>query len=270
MPGGCCGIGWHDKPTSVGRRRSASATVDGRAVRVGDGRAGSPNAIEWTDMTDHDDARIDAALETLARPVAPASHVARVLARTSEASAVATSAVENRQPAPYLRPRWMLPVAATVLAVLGATWQSERQLRGTLDDLMALDAANHSSGANPAWGRPEEVVRPVLPPQAYWGMDPFAEFATLRPGTHVTTAGIPPVGQVEGSGLRRSLAARQMAADDELTDAQAPSALPAIELVSIVPRSLEVAPALPLETITLAEIAVPPIVIVPLVEEERP
>ena len=128
----------------------------------------------------------------------------------------------------YLRPRWVLPVAATVLAVLGATWQSERQVRDRLDDVMTLDASACRSGAARDWGAPEEVVQPVLPPQAYWGMDPFAEFATLRPGTqeHRNTG---------AQGRRRRTAARRGGRSPTMNwrGRPMPSGLPPIELVSI-------------------------------------
>src|SRR6187402_2881047 len=116
-------------------------------------------------MTDHDDTQLDAALEALARPDAASDHVARVLARTSALTVTSPVDARGGQLVAYLRPRWALPVAATVLAVLGAAWQIERQVRHRLDDVMALDASGRASGVAPAWGRQEEVVLPVLPPQ---------------------------------------------------------------------------------------------------------
>ena len=102
-------------------------------------------------MTDHDDPQLDAALEALARPDAPSDHVARVLARTSAQTVSWPGDARGGQLVAYLRPRWAFPVAATVIAVLGATWQIERQVRHRLDDVMALDASG---------------IRPVLPPWA--------------------------------------------------------------------------------------------------------
>jgi len=230
-------------------------------------------------MSDHDDARIDEALEALAHPDVPAHHVPRVLARTGPS--VQPPAGTHDQPATvYLRPRWVLPVAATLLVTLGATWQIERQARGAFDDVVSHDASTHAS-ARPPWGMPEEVVRPVLPPQAYWGMDPFHEFARLRPGTRVTAdaallteasprKAIASAQRVDHASLRHVLRARQTVADDELTWGPASSGLPSIEVVSIVPAPLVAAPVAPTEYIALAAIPLAPIVITPLAEQENP
>lgn len=230
-------------------------------------------------MTDHDDARIDAALEALARPQPPADHVARVLERTSASTQLPACTLDQQTPV-YLRPRWLLPVAATVLVALGATWQIGRHVRGGFDDADGHDASAHASGL-PAWGTPEEVVRPVLPPQAYWGMDPFHEFATLRPGTRVTADAVLVTGaaprqeiaaaQRNGQAtLGDALRARQAVADDELTWGPAASGLPAIDVAAIVPAPLVAAPVAPTEYIALADIPLAPIVITPLAEQENP
>ena len=218
---------------------------------------------------DHDDARIDEALEALARPQPPPDHVSRVLARTSAAVPGSSFDAHDVSPRAYLRPRWILPVAATVLAVLGATWQIERQARSAFDDATAPDASTHTSG-QPAWGLTEEVVQPVLPPQAYWGMDPFQEFATLRPGTRVTAQALLSPSRAGDSFMRHAVRARQMAADDELPWEAMPTGLPPIELASIVPTPLTAALAAPLVDITPAEIPLAPIVIAPLDDQERP
>ena len=207
-------------------------------------------------MTDHDDARIDEALGALARPQPPADHVARVLARTSQEGSGSWFDAHDVSRSAYLRPRWILPVAATVLAVLGASWQIERQARSAFDAARASDASTHAS-SRPAWGLPEEIVEPVLPPQAYWGMDPFQEFATLRPGTPIIAHG----------SMRGALRARLLV-DDELTSAPTPTGLPPIEVASIVPAPLVAAAAEPLEDITPAEIPLAPIVIAPLDDQE--
>jgi hypothetical protein len=229
---------------------------------------------------DHDDARIDEALAALARPQPPADHVARVLARTSPDDAASAVRGHDLRGRAYLRPQWILPVAATVLAVLGAAWQVERQARGAFDDVFVPGASTRAPGL-PTWGRPEEIVQPVLPPQAYWGMDPFREFATLRPGTRVTADAVPrpepstrpggsPAGRLGASAAERALSARQTVADDELTWVPVPSGLPPIELVSITPARLVAPAAAPLEDITPAEIPLAPIVIAPLDDQERP
>lgn len=225
-------------------------------------------------MNHDDDARIDAALEALARPQPPADHVARVLARTS----ASTDAPADRAALAYLRPRWVLPVAATLFAMLGATWQIDRQARSALNTAVLHDGSPHAAG-QPAWGLPEEIIRPVLPPQAYWGMDPFHEFATLRPGTRVTSDDPTPVESpkqgTSSSGRTtlaggRPLTAQAAAADDELTWQPMATGLPPIELVSITPAPLAAPAAVPLEDITLAEIALVPIAIAPLDDQEKP
>jgi hypothetical protein len=229
-------------------------------------------------MTDHDDTQLDAALAALARPDAPPDHVARVLARTSAETASSPGDTRGGQLVAYLRPRWAFPVAATVLAVLGATWQIERQVRDRLDDVMALNAS-HPEDAVHAWGRQEEVDLPVLPPQAYWGMDAFAEFATLRPGARVTASGSARGAHASDSIVRlsavalaeagRSLTAQQTT-DDELAWAPVPSGLPVIELESIAPAPLVAAPVSPIEEIAFADIPLAPIVVAPLDDQERP
>jgi hypothetical protein len=214
-------------------------------------------------MTDHD-ARIDEALDALARPQPPPHHAARVLARTSGEHATRWADAHDARPFGYLQPRWGLPLAATLIAVLGATWQVERQGQRTLDYSMALDVPGRQSSL-PTWGAREEIVQPVLPPQAYWGMDPFREFATLRPGTRVTADG--PV--APASSGRHGDSSRR-AADDQLILEPVPTSLPAIELVSIIPAPLITPATVPLEDITPAEIPLAPIVIAPLEDQERP
>ena len=245
--------------------------TEARSAKVVEPPAGGASEKRSTLLRDHmnhdDDARIDEALEALARPQPPADHVARILARTSAERADSPVDTHDRLPLAYLRPRWVLPVAATLFVVLGATWQIERQAKGTLDDAIAMDVSSQQSGHR-AWGAREEIVQPVLPPQAYWGMDPFGEFATLRPGTRVTAQGVAPVGHVRDSVVARSITARRAVADDELTWEPLPSDLPPIELSSIVPAPLVAPVAVPLEDLTLAEIPLAPIVIAPLDDQE--
>ncbi|BCS33923.1 hypothetical protein TBR22_A31510 [Luteitalea sp. TBR-22] len=234
-------------------------------------------------MNAHDDERIDAALEALARPEPPADHVARVLARTGSAAG------DGLQPAGYLKPRWVLPVAATVLVALGATWQVGR---------LSVAMPGVEVASAPAWGTPQEVDRPVLPPQAYWGMDAFEEWASLRPGVGSRESG---VGRsTPGSGLRaagtgatagtghraagtgaspgtgrrapgtgRTAGAGSVAAP-QMAWVPVPSGLPPIELEPIAPAPIEIAPVAALEDITVTDITLAPIVVAPVDEQEKP
>ncbi|MBA2355686.1 MAG: hypothetical protein H0V80_13595 [Acidobacteria bacterium] len=106
-----------------------------------------------------------------------------------------------------------------------------------------------------------DIDRPVLPPQAYWAMDPFAEFATLRPGAF-EAAPRPAHSRITGSG--REPRAPVMAW------APVPTGLPPTDLEDIAPAAIVMAPLAPLEDIVPAEIPLPPIVIAPLDEEETP
>ena len=230
-------------------------------------------------MTEHDDAEFDAVIDAMARPDAPADHVARVLARTS--AATDDSQVDApRFPAAGLKPRWVLPVAATVLAVLGASWQSERMMRDRFDAVMTPANGVSVTAPAPAWLTPPDVDRPVLPPQAYWGMDPFQEFATLRPGTqeHRSTGTQEPGSYAQqqtrpdsnrASGLPGS--SPLSPADDEGTWQPGSSGLPPIDVISIAAAPLLVPPVAALEEIAVAEIPLAPIVIAPLNnDEDRP
>ncbi len=225
--------------------------------------------MTWYD--DRADAHIDTALEALARPEPPRQHVEGVLARTS-----ASNASLQGQPdatggrggarrlwpdlAGVMRPRWVLPIAATALIALGAAWNVSRTR-------VALPAVAQPAGSadvphqTTRWGAPEDIDRPVLPPQAYWGMDPFAEFETLRPGAFEGTR--------RPTRLRVPASARE-ADTPAWTWLPVPAGLPPIELADISPVPIEVAPLAPLEDIALAEIPFEPIVIAPLIEEEKP
>jgi hypothetical protein len=112
---------------------------------------------------------------------------------------------------------------------------------------------------------------PVLPPQAYWAMDPFVEFEALRPGWRDSGRRNAIVGAGRDESADASLTARDSPADDELAWVPMPSGLAPIEIASIMPAPLVVAPITPLEDIALAEMALAPIVLTPLAdEEERP
>jgi hypothetical protein len=191
-------------------------------------------------MNAHDDERIDAALEALARPEPPADHVVRVLARTGPGQGYGLQAAGN------LQARWVLPVAATVLVALGATWQV-----GGMSVVMPEVLTT--------WGVPQEIDRPVLPPQAYWGMDAFEEWKSLRPGVGTS----PGTGyRVPGTGIREAAAVMGWV--------PVPSGLPPIELEPIAPAPIEIAPLAALEPITVEAIPLAPIVIAPVDEQERP
>ena len=132
---------------------------------------------------------------------------------------------------------------------------------------MATTADRSASGPYPHTD--PQLDLPVLPPQAYWAMDAFAEFETLRPG-RLAAARRGNVIATSGHDARRPSAAHAAATDDELVWVPVPSGLAPIELASIVPAPLVVAPLAPLEDLALAEIPIEPIVIAPLIEEERP
>jgi hypothetical protein len=205
-------------------------------------------------MNNQDDTQLDAAIEALARQEPSHGHVARVLARSGP------TAGYGLQGAGYPRPRWVLPVAASLVVAAGAAWQVTRQA--------GLDGVSTGAGvsvpASSGWGAPEEIDRPVLPPQAYWGMDAFEEWNRLRPGSATRDR------VAEDTGTRAGQRRRQIAANDRLAWVPEPTGLPPIELTSIAPDPLVVTPVAPLEDITLAEIPLAPIVLGPIAEEERP
>jgi hypothetical protein len=210
------------------------------------------------DTNDHTDAHIDEALDALARPPVPSAHLTRVLARTAPSA-------RDAGPAPaWLRPRWALPAAATVLAVIAATqWADGGDV--TWPEARQSTAAGAEGAPAEPWGAPREIDSPVLPPQAYWGMDAFEEFATLR-GDRL---------KAQGSGLKAQGSARDRVTQDRRTFAAVAyawvptsSGLPPIEVDPIEPAPIEV-PALPeLEAITPADITLAPIVIAPLTDQE--
>jgi hypothetical protein len=228
-------------------------------------------------MTDYDDSELDAVLDALARPDVPANHVARVLARTSTAAGE-SPADTPRLPGGYLKPRWVLPVAATILAALGATWQGDRLVRDRFEAVTELATRGAGAAPEPAWRTPQEIDRPVLPPQAYWAMDPFEEFATLRPGPqehrstgaqeHRTDARDD--GRPDAFPATGPVSSPRTAADDEATWVAVSSDLSPIDVASIAAAPLLVPPVGPLEDITPAEIPLAPIVTAPLDDQEKP
>lgn len=200
-----------------------------------------------------DDERIDAAVEAFARPQPPEAHVAQVLARSGPGTGA-------RGQADALRAgRWMAPVAATAVIALGAAWLASRPA----SDLVTPPAAPLDI--------PADVDRPVLPPQAYWGMDAFEEWETLLPGRGSRVSGTGHRGPGTGNSATtgRTTGARR-ATVPQLAWVPIPSGLPPIELESIAPAPLVVPPLASLEDISLAEIPLAPIAIDPIASEERP
>ena len=203
-------------------------------------------------------------------------------------------------------PLWALPVAATVLVACVMVWQVARapvewpavvavdgpaDAQGGDTPVAEADgsavAETDGSESRPyrVWGLPTEVVRPVLPPQAYWGMDAFEEWRSLRPGSGSRVPGAgdqepdPRAGgrvidhaadAVAARGLAPAGTPRSQAAEDELAWAPAPSGLPGIELSSIAPAPLEVLPLDEPPPITLSEITLEPIELAPFDEQEMP
>jgi len=221
-----------------------------------------------TTMTAHDDEHIDAALEALARPEPPVDHLTRVLARTagtpSRPSAHVAIGDGMSRRTQLLRPRWLLPIAATVAAAVGGAWLVEGSLHTRLDVVMGRQADVRPVTAG-SENRPSPVIRkpvdlPVLPPEAYWAMDPFEEWKRLRPSTgHQAPAVGRPAG---GAGSPAAAAVAQ--------GAWATETLPPIELHTIETAPIDIAPLAPLDDITVTAIALAPIVIAPVDAQEKP
>ena len=221
------------------------------------------------------DASIDAALEELSRVEPSAGHVERVLARSGPGTgggAVQVRAERLRGlVVAALRPRWALPVAATVVVILAASWEIGGS-RVSLPQIARANATEVAAYRLEPWGTPRDIVRPVLPPEMYWAMDPFAEFATLRPPRAA--------GALDAAA--RSVVARIQPADDEIgpVNAMANTASPVfdpgaagLEPIGIAPieastLDLEIFPAS--DAIELPAIALDAIVIAPLTDEEIP
>jgi hypothetical protein len=223
---------------------------------------------------DHDDAQLDAAIEALARQEPPADHVARVLARTGPDAAMAGSASRPYQRSRPSRLIWALPVAATVLVALGVTWQVGRMSEGALErvEMARSRATSGVEGASrpyqpQVWGAPRETDLPVLPPQAYWGMDAFEEWKSLPPGATLGSRESGVRSRESGVGNRTPGTGEAAAV---LAWVPVPSGLPPIELESIAPAPIEIAPLAALEPITVDEIPLAPIVIAPVDAQEKP
>ncbi len=264
------------------------------------------------------DAQLDARLEAMARPEPPRDHVARVLARIAEdvgtggkdASLTGPPERSREWRHPSLSPRWALLVAATLIVALTATWHRVRapaiwpELSQTDASTIAevdasrvaevdasrvaeVDASARRPYQREAWGTPDEIVQPVLPPQAYWGMDAFEEWRTLgrQPATgkgqpedgnrQAPGAGhggvVAPFGYAVGADAAAPAATpHSRGADDEFVWAPVPSGLPEIALSSIVPPPLEVVPLDEPLPITLQDITLEPIELAPYDQQEKP
>ena len=249
-------------------------------------------------MTAHDDDHIDAALEALARPEPPVDHLTRVLARTAgtpswPSAHVAVGDGMSRR-TQLLRPRWLLPIAATVAAAVGGAWLVEGSLQTRLDVVMGSTFA--TATADTSENRPSPLIRkpvdlPVLPPEAYWAMDPFKEWERLRPGTGHRAPSVRR--RTAGAGQRTETIARGAAAltvppgtlaDDELgwagmaaspetmtaASENRPSPLALIRIAPIVSPPIDIAPLAPLDDITVTEITLAPIVVAPVDAQEKP
>jgi hypothetical protein len=221
------------------------------------------------------DTEIEDAIRALVRRGPPADHVARVLAATGPSARGAGWGVHEQfggRAGGWLRPRWVIPAAASVAVVAGAWWQAARVTPPGL----ALDAAQAPAST---WGAPRDVERPVLPPQMYWAMDPFTEFATLRPRVghgagSALAATPPPFGSATAAPLPSEVVAQAIDDEHVVAGAPAPTALPEITLATIVPIPVLMPPLPRPAAIELTEIAMAPITLAPIdthtLPEENP
>lgn len=212
------------------------------------------------DMNHNDDAQLDAALTALARPEPPADHVARVLAGTSiQADGRAAPDPEIASAPAYKRPVWLMPaLAAGVLVVVAAGWQLQQATHSDLGDMLRATAPSGPS----AEAAPPDLNLPVLPPQAYWAMDAFDEFASLRPGaSDLDDRQAAPRRQARGAGGDRLAGSLRPLP---------PAGLAPIELEDISPAPVVMPPLASLEDIAFADLPLTPIVMTPITEEERP
>lgn len=229
----------------------------------------------------------DALIEELARPALSPGHTARVLARSGPIAGACVPSRHRRWAPRLMQPGWMLPCAATLLAMFAAGWQSERAMRTALERVMdgsadvtrsaTLPVQGHTAGEQMAgssvatalpdtsetrpsrarpWGPLRDIARPVLPPEAYWAMSPFEEFKALRASTRAHA-------------LQR---AREPRAERRLDWVPQSSRLPPIELTPIATARLDIAPITPVEAVSLSEIAIEQIRVTPLSyeNEEKP
>jgi hypothetical protein len=192
-------------------------------------------------------------VERFAQVTPPPGHEARIRARSGPGAVSATSIA--RTPSGVVAWRWIVPVAASALVVVGAVWQSSRAAR---DVWLAPPAASHD------WGG-KGVDVPVLPPRAYWEMSALDEFEQLR-----ATA---PRGPARGTtGRAREASPLQGSLAGAVAYGPVPndvpwSPLPPIRLDDITPEPLEVPAIAGLEPLELESIHIDPIDIVPMDKE---
>lgn len=195
----------------------------------------------------------DPTIERFARVRPPAGHAGRVRARSGPG---ATTHARPARAATALPLRWVLPVAASVLLVVGAVWQSDRASRQVWLD--ALPVAPQWSGKG--------VDVPVLPPRAYWTMSAFDEFPQLRGEATSGVSVVPTPSTV----VTRPAADDLVATMAHNAAAERPwSPLPPIELEDITPAPLEVPAITGLEPLALDPIEIAPIEIIPVDKELR-
>lgn len=194
----------------------------------------------------------DSSVERFARVTPPSGHEARVRARSGPGAASAGLVAHTPTGVAW---RWVMPVAASVLVVAGAVWQSTRAAR----------QVEVAAPAAPATWSGKGVDLPVLPPRAYWEMSAVDEFARLRDSRPALAATAPP---------RRNTAARTNSAVVDVAHRTAGgeppwSPLPPIELDDIAPAPLEVPAIAGLDPIELEPIHIDPIDIVPVDKEQQ-
>lgn len=190
-------------------------------------------------------------VERFARVTPPDGHESRVRARSGPAAEARTG---EAAPPHGVAWRWVMPVAASVLVVVGAVWQSTRAAR----------QVEVAAPAAPATWSGKGVDMPVLPPRAYWEMSAFEEFERLR-GGRVADAEIP-------SSVRpvRAVPRTVAAVAYHTSGRETPwTSLPPIQLDDIAPAPLEVAAISGLEPLELEPIRIEPIDIVPVDKEQE-
>lgn len=186
-------------------------------------------------------------VERFARVRPPAGHAGRVRARSGPG---ATTHARPARAATALPLRWVLPVAASAMVVIGAVWQSDRASRQIWIDAPPVA---------PQWsGKGVDV--PVLPPRAYWTMSAFDEFESLRGHTAVLP-----------SARRNSMAATAVAVTPPVMagDWMLPLSLPPIVIEDITTEPIQVVEISAPTPIALAPIDIVPIDIGSGEQEER-
>jgi hypothetical protein len=181
----------------------------------------------------------DASVEQFARVTPPSGHEARVRARSGPGAADAGVVAHTPTGVAW---RWVMPVAASLLVVVGAVWQSNRAAR----------QVEVAAPAAPATWSGKGVDVPVLPPRAYWEMSALDEFEQLR-----ATARRDPAPATTDGAREASTASDRYGVASNWTPL--PSSLPPIEIEDIAPAAIEIPPVVAPAPITLAPIDIAPI-----------